>query len=542
MKMELDFDKYCVVDGSPTTVLTAPRHHSTPAAHRKSKGKPKCGSENFRDISFNRYRSASCRSRRTNQEGNELLKRSSVYQSSKETTSLRRTDDVGRKKIEFSRESATAFSLGIIDSLCRDEDSSLVERNRSSVSLSDQSTSPFCKNQQEELLSFYPIPERIASQSDENGSQERAPSLNLHKSLSAKLALPHSPAQSESEGPKTSSSKARFRPARNPFVKSKSQCEKKEDRNLVPLSSPAHLHGLLRMEKKQGVPFFEFSVKAPEEVYIAKKCKVDKALTWVYTFHSLHQRRSNVSGWGFKESSKESSIIGQMLVSCDLCTELKGAGAFNESMVTEFVLYDVAHSRRSVSSQDSSCCSPDASKAPPDDVSSSASFEQNEISAKTRNRSQPKESSLSSSQPLPAVELHPGLEIGAIIMQVPFEKRESLKFKGGDRRLGKPVNSLLDLCRIEEECEGILDTSSAGKMHVVIPNGNHSLPSTESRGPSPLLDRWRLGGGCDCGGWDMACPLNICSNPDFRIAEGQPLVDSWHPAELFVQVIISRFH
>ncbi|KAL8556815.1 hypothetical protein ACS0TY_004330 [Phlomoides rotata] len=594
--MELDFDKYCVVDGSPTTVLTAPRHHSK-VAHRKSKGKPKCGNdrlslnENFREISFNRYRSASCRdvSRRTNQEGNELLKRGSVYQSSKEATLLRRSDDVGRKKIEFSRGSATAFSLGIIDSLCRDEDSSLVERNRSSASLSEQSTSSFCKKQ-EYLHSFCPVPQRIASQSVSSSLKSKkviqdlmitsesavaqGPALNLQKSLSAKLALPHSPAQSESDGPKTSTSKARFHPPHkilDPFVKPKSHrssltCakesgsaafsehigtnvssdktrpEKKEDHNSVLLSSPAHLHGLLKMEKKHGVPFFEFSVKAPEDVFVAKTCKVDKALNWVYTFHSLHQRRrSSASGWGFKESNRESSMIGQMHVSCYLCTELKGAGAFNESMVTEFVLYDIAHSRRSASSQDSSCCSPDASKAPlvSDDI---LHFEQNEILTKTRNKSQSKHSrdsghfdSSMSSQPLSAVELHPGLEIAAIIMQVPFEKRESLKFKSGDWKSEKPLHNLLDLCRIEEENEGILDNSSPGKMHVVIPNGNHSLPSAESRGPSPLLDRWRLGGGCDCGGWDMACPLNICGNPDFRIAEGQPLVDNRHPAELFVQ-------
>lgn len=646
MNMELDFDKYCVVDGSPTTVLPAPRRCSKVAC-RKSNGKLKCGNdmlsrnENFTEIRFNRYRSASCRdvrSRRANQEGNELLKQGSVYQSSKEVTQLRRTDNVGRKKVEFSRGSASTFSFGIIDSICSsDEDSSLAERNRSSVmSLSEQSTSSVCKNQ-EELhsrdsinYSFYPIPGRIAPQNissslkskkqaannqsvqdlmvtsesavaqinDSNSSQERDPAVDLRKSLSAKLALPHSPAQSESDGSKTSSPKARFHPVRkmfDPFVKSKShrsplncaketgseaisghvgmscnetickslpndlsdklhhvgdnsQCGKKKDNhNSVPLSSPAHLHGLLKMERKHGVPFFEFSVKSPEDVYVAKICKVDNALTWAYTFHSLHKRKSNASGWGFKENNKESSMVGQMLVSCYLCTELKGAGAFNDSMVTEFVLYDVAHSRRSISSQDNSSCSPDVSKAPlvSDEILSWGNCEQNEISAKTKNKGQSKHSrdsghfESSTSPPLAAVELHPGLEIAAIIMQVPFEKRESLKFKSGDRKTEKPLPNLLDLCLLEQEREGISDTSSPGTMHVVIPAGNHSLPRTESRGPSPLLDRWRLGGGCGCGGWDMACPLNVCGNPNFQIAEGQPLIDRQHPAELFVQVIFS---
>ncbi|KAI3468734.1 hypothetical protein Pfo_025397 [Paulownia fortunei] len=641
--MELDFDKYCVVDGSPTTVLPAPRHRSK-VAHRKSNGKVKCGNnilslnDDFTEIRFNHYRSASCRdvrSRIANQEGNEVPKRGSVYQSSKEVTLQRRTDAVvGRKKIEFSRGSASTFSFGIIDSLCSsDEDSSLAERNRSSVmSVSEQSTSSYCKNQiklhsRDSInYSLCPIPGRIVPQntssSDKgkkqstnnqcvqdlmitsdsavapinngNSSQERDPAVNLHKSLSAKLALPHSPALLESDGSKTSSPKALFSPVRkifDPFVKSKShrsplncasetgsktitghngmscsetirkpllndlsdkphhveynsQCQKKANHNSVPLSSPAHLHGLLKLENIHGVPFFEFSVKSPEDVYVAKTWKVDNALTWVYTFHSHHHRRkSNASGWGFKDNNRESTMVGQMHVSCYLCTELKGAGAFNDSMVTEFVLYDIAHSRRSISSQDNSSSSPDVSKAPlvSDEILSWGNYEQNEISAKTKNKGQFKHSrdsgnfESSVSQPLAAAELHPELETAAIIMQVPFEKRESLKFKSGDSKIDKPLPNLLDLCQFEQAKEGISDTASPGKMHVVIPAGNHSLPSTESRGPSPLLDRWRLGGGCDCGGWDMACPLNVFGNPNFQIDEGHPVMDNQHPAELFVQ-------
>ncbi|KAK6158239.1 hypothetical protein DH2020_005553 [Rehmannia glutinosa] len=197
-----------------------------------------------------------------------------------------------------------------------------------------------------------------------------------------------------------------------------------------------------------------------------------------------------------------------------LCTELKGAGAFNDSMVTEYVLYDITQSRRSFSSQDNSSCSPD-------------------VSDETKNKVQFKQSRKA---PLAVAELHPELETAAIVMQVPFEKRESLKFESGDSKMDSPLlPNLLDLCRLEQAKEGISDNSSRGKMHVVIPAGNHSLPSSESRGPSPLLDRWRLGGGCDCGGWDMACPLDVFGNPNFRVAECQPLMDNQHPVELFVQ-------
>ncbi|KAL1361816.1 hypothetical protein HN51_010137 [Arachis hypogaea] len=45
---------------------------------------------------------------------------------------------------------------------------------------------------------------------------------------------------------------------------------------------------------------------------------------------------------------------------------------------------------------------------------------------------------------------------------------------------------------------------------VLLPSGVHSLPS--KGGPSSLIERWRSGGSCDCGGWDLACQLKILSN------------------------------
>jgi hypothetical protein len=45
---------------------------------------------------------------------------------------------------------------------------------------------------------------------------------------------------------------------------------------------------------------------------------------------------------------------------------------------------------------------------------------------------------------------------------------------------------------------------------VVLPSGVHSLPS--DGGPSSLIERWKTGGSCDCGGWDLACKLKILAN------------------------------
>ncbi|KAE8705643.1 Detected protein of unknown function [Hibiscus syriacus] len=53
---------------------------------------------------------------------------------------------------------------------------------------------------------------------------------------------------------------------------------------------------------------------------------------------------------------------------------------------------------------------------------------------------------------------------------------------------------------------GVQDISAA----VILPSGVHSLPNKGE--PSSLIQRWKSGGACDCGGWDLGCKLRILSN------------------------------
>ncbi|GER55856.1 hypothetical protein STAS_33538 [Striga asiatica] len=43
---------------------------------------------------------------------------------------------------------------------------------------------------------------------------------------------------------------------------------------------------------------------------------------------------------------------------------------------------------------------------------------------------------------------------------------------------------------------------------VILPGGVHGLPN-EGFLPSSLISRWRFGGSCDCGGWDVGCKLRV---------------------------------
>lgn len=216
-------------------------------------------------------------------------------------------------------------------------------------------------------------------------------------------------------------------------------------------------------------------------------------------------------------------------------------------MVNEFVLYDIAQARRSVSTKEYQTLPVDmvntASKnsSKPDSGLRSSTVTRDD-SDTMKQRSQPKRTSQSydhessnGTNPWSAVDLHPDLEIAAIIIQDTIEKRESLKYRRGDKRLMEKTN-LLGLSPIEEEKRELFGSRSSEKLKVVIPRGNHGLPTTENSCPSPLIQRWRSGGGCDCGGWDMACPLMVIGNPRLSCSHDQPLVDNQHPLQLFVQV------
>ncbi|CAN1329135.1 hypothetical protein LINPERPRIM_LOCUS34580 [Linum perenne] len=60
--------------------------------------------------------------------------------------------------------------------------------------------------------------------------------------------------------------------------------------------------------------------------------------------------------------------------------------------------------------------------------------------------------------------------------------------------------------------KGFTSASSLISTTAILPSGVHSVPA--KGGPSSLLQRWRSGGSCDCGGWDLGCNLQILSNPN----------------------------
>ncbi|ESQ40114.1 hypothetical protein EUTSA_v10012705mg [Eutrema salsugineum] len=84
--------------------------------------------------------------------------------------------------------------------------------------------------------------------------------------------------------------------------------------------------------------------------------------------------------------------------------------------------------------------------------------------------------------------------------------RESVLFDESEQVKGREEVAAIVIKKkpVEENYTGLEEIS------VIIPSGVHSFP--EKGAPSPLISRWRTGGLCDCGGWDVGCKLHVLSN------------------------------
>lgn len=271
--------------------------------------------------------------------------------------------------------------------------------------------------------------------------------------------------------------------------------------------SPAHLQAVLRLDSKNGVQVFEFCVEGPEESISARNWKTGDELKSIYTFHS-GGKRSSAAGRISKDGGLNlPPIVGQVQVSSYLCSEVGKDGTVNNSVITEFVSYDIAHARRIVEEKTQCTEIPQQPLCGVVDKSISGDSPQR-INLMEENKIGRNNSDVSTSCPWSEEDLYPHLEIAATVIEVPFSKDKSKEMKNG---------------------------SSPCTVKVVTPSGLHGSPSDDEASPSPLLDRWRYGGGCDCGGWDMACPIEILGNAyDNNWAESIT-TNAKHPMELFVQ-------
>ncbi|KAI5000305.1 hypothetical protein ZWY2020_004894 [Hordeum vulgare] len=130
-----------------------------------------------------------------------------------------------------------------------------------------------------------------------------------------------------------------------------------ESRHMTEASlSPAHLRAVLKCDSRNGIPFYDFCVEGPEESISARSWESGSELIRIYTFHSGDKRGSTVGRSSKDERRCLPPIVGQMQVSSYLCSKVGKDGILNNSVNTEFVLYDIAHARQSFAAEEKTEC------------------------------------------------------------------------------------------------------------------------------------------------------------------------------------------
>lgn len=305
-------------------------------------------------------------------------------------------------------------------------------------------------------------------------------------------------------------------------------------KRLVSMSSPdstrsvqsssvsATVSGMLQCTWKGGLPHFVFSVDDQREVYIANLWKAepadDKAVDYTYSFHS---RKGGQKDRGICDS--DSHLVGKMKVSASftLCPEN------SKIMETQFILYggdencDIETHTSSLNLRKNKGLSKKVVEVfRTGHLSKQKTFSKfGGSGAVLENCSL--ESSVDKGNNLDALgganklenHLLPNFELAAIVVKDHLRDNHQKEIGGWGLKFLKKSGSrqMIDSPEASVRCESCARNTGdcCTSMDILIPAGLHGGLRTKNGGPSSLTERWRSGGHCDCGGWDIGCPLTI---------------------------------
>ncbi|KAF8365092.1 hypothetical protein HHK36_032902 [Tetracentron sinense] len=236
------------------------------------------------------------------------------------------------------------------------------------------------------------------------------------------------------------------------------------------------MQALLRVLVKNGLPLFTFTIENSSVILGATTKNISASekddCSSIYTFYSLRKLKKKSGGWinqGNKGENQDyvSNIVGQMKASDSHCSKLDKNISQEQYMVREFVLFGIQHRHADQETSD----------------------------------------------------FQPSSELAAIFVNFPKDTTASLS------KDEQQSNNHMDLSEMrvpEERCscnswENLHNGCTAGSQNlfrttVILPSADHGLPSTGV--PPPLIERWKSGGSCDCGGWDVGCKLRILANEE----------------------------
>ncbi|KAG8663006.1 uncharacterized protein LOC110618330 isoform X2 [Manihot esculenta] len=227
----------------------------------------------------------------------------------------------------------------------------------------------------------------------------------------------------------------------------------------------AAFQALLRVAVKNGQPLFTFAVDNERNILAATVKKLSSTredeYSCIYTFFAIQEIRKKNGGWmnqGGKGKGHDyiPNVVAQLKVSGSQFSCWTRENCMEQSFAREFVLFAV-----------------DLQQAEPQ-----------------------------------RLDFQPNDELAAIVVKIPRVTNVSTASDG--HHSGK--NNDLPEMRFSSTSgeQPIINGQSLISATVILPSGVHSLPN--KGGPSSLIQRWRSGGSCDCGGWDLSCKLRIFEN------------------------------
>ncbi|KAE8704745.1 hypothetical protein F3Y22_tig00110443pilonHSYRG00031 [Hibiscus syriacus] len=281
------------------------------------------------------------------------------------------------------------------------------------------------------------------------------------------------------------------------------------------------LQGMLHCTWKGGIPYFVFSLDNQREVYVANLLKEgsarNKGLGYTYLFRSSKGSRMED---GITEN--ELHLVGKMKVS----TSFSIVPRDSNIMETEFVLFGgngtfspdlqtLSHNHRKNKGLTSKVSQ--VFKSGPLSKQRTMSRFRRSVSLIEGSSFDPCHDTINNSDALDGTDLleeqlPSNSELIAIVSRDHFPKNTHSEVGGwGLNFLGKTgVKQKVDPSETPVRSACSRDTGDCSRsMNILVPAGIHGGPRTRNGGPSSLIERWRSGGHCDCGGWDLGCPLTV---------------------------------
>ncbi|GLT92627.1 hypothetical protein SLE2022_104560 [Rubroshorea leprosula] len=246
------------------------------------------------------------------------------------------------------------------------------------------------------------------------------------------------------------------------------------------------IQALMQLTLKDGLPLFKFVVDNSSNILVATMKMSSSGggeMEQNYTFYSVNEIKKKIGGW-LSQGSKERSCsyaydtIGEMKISSSYMSNVKDSN--NQNLIRESVLFGVDYGQANQASQKFTC----------------------------------------------------NIELAAVVVKMPKED-----FIHGVKKSCKDTTKRGFTESLQKDgcCFNFNENEGSNSTTVILPGAIHSLPNRGS--PSPLIHRWRSGGSCDCGGWDVGCKLRILSNQNGSSNSQMTCQACLNPncVELFVQ-------